>query len=54
MWISHGWDGNCAWAVGVRIGCSGGIVTSFSNYYYTGYGNCGYMCYSGGACVQPS
>lgn len=54
MWLSHGWDGNCAWYVGVRIGCSGGRVTSFTNYYYTGGGTCGYMCYSGGACVTPS
>lgn len=54
MWLSHGWDAGCAWYVGVRIGCSGGIVTSFQHYYYTAYGSCGYMCYSGGACWTPS
>lgn len=56
MWISHGWDGYCAWYVGVRIGCSSsGVITSFTNYNYNpGTGYCGYMCYPGGACVTPS
>ncbi len=54
LWLSHGWDGNCAWSVGVRVSCSGGQVTGMTNYYYTGYGTCGYMCYGGGACFSPS
>lgn len=53
-WISHGWDSWCAWYVGVRITCNNGRVTGFQNYYYTGGGTCGYMCYSGGACSTPS
>lgn len=54
LWLSHGWDGQAAWAIGVRINCSGGLVSSINNYYYTGYGTFGYMCYPNGACYTPS
>jgi hypothetical protein len=56
MWLSHGWDGWCAWYVGVRIGCSNsGTITSFTHYNYNpGGGYCHYMCVPGGTCVTPS
>lgn len=44
-WISHGWDGACAWNVGAWWYCSSGRLTHISAYtngcngWYLDYGN---------------
>lgn len=31
-WVSHGWDGGCAWNVGAYWYCSGGRLTNITAY----------------------
>ncbi len=37
VWVSHGWDGGCAFSSGAYISCNGSTVTSISHYSGCGW-----------------
>lgn len=51
VWITHGWDGGCAWQNGVKISCSGGVVTGMG--WYAGCNSPRWACTPYGCNVGP-
>lgn len=53
IWLSHGWDGACAWVVGLKVRCSNSQVTEFT--YHKNTSQCGtsYGCTAYGCNYGP-